>query len=638
MGGTMRTGGAFLVLVALAVPARADQLAPVAQRLELREGEAVGVSADGIDLWRIAHPAIRSRTDDARGPVVAGGRTVYAVRGDLIEADLIAGRVVARTRFPALIHELTPAPGDEPAVDVLVQGNPGEPTDLVIRYRLGAAAPGRGAWSVLALTGTIADADGVAEGGGDDAIARLAAASVRDPLNPHLHVHRGLLLRDAGRAAEADQALDAGLAIEGAPWSDWLRVSRTLEDHGDGDRAERAFQRGFDAMLAAGVRPERVRSLLGFTLFVPRDAMREAIAAGDVARADRIATRVWKLSPHGEGSRYAWLQLAAWLRGHGRADLAEAWDARAADGGTVWGAPKGSLADAWNVDLWVPPLFALLLAAPLVALLIGLRRGADSRDPARRVGLGHRAVDLAAVLLPLCAAMVFQVRIDAELASVGRLAASPVGLYLDAVEPGTPEWLRDRLAPSSARDRYLAYTTAELDALRAGGRAEVEPPDVDETFTAAFSTPDPLGARIQRAFEAQFDVLVADLEPGWLPALSWRQSLIACAALFALGLLAGRVAPRLRLASDLVPGGAASLGPFAGLVTGGLLYAAYELTYSAPLAQIAIPSFAKYYGLDGAPPLGPELELPGAPTAAVAAVVIAILLQLAASLRDRRLR
>src|SRR5260370_29157353 len=96
--------------------------------------------------------------------------------------------------------------------------------------------------------------------------------------------------------------------------------------------ARRAFARGFAGMKEAGIRPERVHTLLTplVLLTPPRDKIGQLAAAGDVERSDEVVARLATVSPPAECLARARETVAAWMRARGRAAPAREGDEPAA--------------------------------------------------------------------------------------------------------------------------------------------------------------------------------------------------------------------------------------------------------------------------------------------------------------------
>jgi hypothetical protein len=590
----------------------------------------IAVSAQGTEAWHVRHASLRSRPGERLvGPVVVAGHTLYAVRADLLEVDLGHGAVVRRTRFPAAITAINPArdtaPGT-PQLEVTVEyrgvAQPAATMDrVVIRHRLGDPGPGRTFWSGRDWLGAWTDArDLVPElkpDGADPArltpeardrgIAALREAAARDLTNPHYLTLLGALLQAAGQGAEARRAFAAAADSQGAHWADLLRVSSTLEDAGAREPARRAFARGLRAVEAAGVRPERLRTAVAVALLMPapRKALGEALKAKDVARVDEIAARTARLFPQAEGGAYAWARLTTWLREQGKTDVAARWEERARHGGTVFGAdPRRNLAA--EVDARFPFLLGCLLGAALVAFAVGLRRGGTSRTqdgPAARVPL-PRPADVVIILLPLLAALALDLGISDRLATIGRYAGAPMGLFDDAPDaPDVERWVKAHLEPSPARDLLLAWVVEEGQATRAGGRS-VTPPLDQSTCHAAIEFPGSLGTRLRRSLAGSMTSLATQItatggKAGPFGAIRGvTGAALAALGLFVLGFVLARLFPLAQALAWLVPGGARSLSIPAGLVTALAAAGVCGNAYPAVLSHVALPNVHKLYGLE----------------------------------------
>jgi hypothetical protein len=313
---------------------------------------------------------------------------------------------------------------------------------------------------------------------------------------------------------------------------------------------------------------------------VPRRAISAALAAGDTARVDRIESRYFTAFPRVEGAHVAYRDLASWMQSRGRADLAAAWNERAA-------ASEGSAANRAAGDLRAIDRLNILslgaaVIAPLVAFVVGLRRGA---------GRGKNVLTdvftaLAPIVLLLDAATISTARVDA----LGRAAVMPTALLSDA--SASPDVLRffDRLNPSSERDALVAWSKAEADATKAGGRSDVSPP-TDATLIAAVQKP-AWGAAFAGAVRPSRDR--APLTPSLV--------VLMCGGAALFGFFVGGRAPRAATAaSRVIPGGPASLG-IVGPVLGAIFIAALFAFAGADRALASLGAAAthptKWFGLE----------------------------------------
>ncbi len=611
---------------------------PAAETVELRAEGAVGLDAGGKVVWTIRHASLAETATKPPPPVVrVGDHAVYAIRGDLIEADVHDGVVVRRTRFPAEIDDVQAAK-DAGVVDVrLRDAQRGGASVDVVRFELGKPAPGRASTDAVPWVASAHDAGllvprwdpkknvAASKLDGEERATALAAvreAAERDPTNPHYRLIEGQLLDGADRG----RAYVAAATTAGAPWTDLLHVWSELEELGAPDAAAQAFDRAIEGRDLAGVRPDRHRGLIWLTTYVPRDALGSAIEAKDVARVDALSTRLWRLSPNVEGGRLAWTSLAAWFDARDRKDLGDEWRARA----RATTAMTGIGPEDEDLDMLAAIAAALLTAIPLVALLIGLRRGAESRTVPMQFPY-LQLVDLAAMLLPLIPAVYAQVRVTDAIVVIGRSASAPSGLFADAVDSETVAFVDKKLPESEAKTRVLTYLRAELEALRAGGRSDAEPYD-HATLVEAFRAPDPMGTRLRRVDEG-YEELQSNQR---VPAPSIPRALGLALLLFAIGFAVARRKPGAQLLARIVPGGAGPLWAFAGLVTGAFLCGLYHFAWDPWLGEIAVPRFDELFGLGGIPEApAPARATPWWPFAVIGGAVAA---QAAAALLELRRR
>lgn len=545
--------------------------------VEARPGAVVGLAADGAQAWTIEHLSL----EDARAAppmAVIGGRTVYGVGADLLEVDVARGVILARTRFPATIVRL--APEQSGAVTVTLQGSDyGATIEVPVTYRLGAPAPGRAAWYPLAYLGARSDARRLALRGFKEAseyspearaeaIARCERAEAADPTNPWLTFFRGQLLQAAGRPDAAAAAFAAAADSQAATWSDLLALSSALEDTGAREPARRAWARGVERMRAAGVRPERMHTLISLLSLapLPRRALEQAIAAADVERVDEIAGRVATLFPGLEQGDAGWRALASWMRGRGRADLAAVWEERAA-------AARAGGAGRWaalvaQMNRVLPFVAGAFLALLVAAFVLGARAGARRRAAGGRWPVPRlRAGEVAGLIALLAIALVLTEQLARPLGRAVRYGTMAWEVLDDGLaSPSIEPWARQALVPSAAREELLAHARAEQGALRAGGRAEGAPIEV-ATIQRAIEADPPLYERLRYASKGEVAQIVDGTFGATVPWVRlWRAVPPAALALLFLGALVGFYLPRAARALALaIPGGAESLGILGGV-------------------------------------------------------------------------
>jgi hypothetical protein len=569
------------------------RLVPIAVGLALSLG-AARARADAP-----AHPDLpQTGTEPARpSPLVTvatatGARHFYGYGADLLEWDGKA--IVARTRLPARIVALAPRDGKTITVTLAPKSEFGFAREKVeVPVSLDGARPGRGFWSGGPFDAYLSFREARAVASGLDlekpldehrrpvVLAALSAREAVDRVNPFLPLFRGQILARVGLREDAQKAFDAAADLPGAAFNDLLRVATLLEEEGAKAAADRAFDRGLSALRAAGMRPERLQSQLAHQVLlgVPRKALFEGLQTGDVERVDRIEERVFRLCPRVEGAPTAFRHVAAWMRARGRGDLAGKWELRARDASTsVTNAepPRG-------FERVLPTIAGMLVVSPLVALVVGLRRGARPNDrPARA------ALDALAVLLPLIASLALLAWSSARFEALARRSAAPIAMLDDAAaSPDVATFVERRLVASPERDALAAWAARESAAIRAGGRDEAPPPD-DALILRAFDRTDVAGALR--------DALGNDAPSGQV--FGFRHSLIASAIALVLGWGIGRRTPRAaRAASRVVPGGAASLAPVGPLLGGMFLGALFALA-GLHRAALGATDHARFFGLE----------------------------------------
>lgn len=552
------------------------------------------------------HPELLAASGEPvrpRPPVQIGARTFYAHGADLLEWSETTQQIVARTRLPARIDALAVA-GSGLVVSLTPKSDFGFARDHVeIAMPLDGSRPGRGFWSggIADAYITLREARIVASGFEVETekldparreviLAALLAREKLDRTNAFLPYFRGQLLKRAARPEDASRAFDDAADLSAAPFNDLLRLSPMLEDEGAAPQAQRAFDHGLTAMRAAGLRPERLQSQVAYQVLmgVPRNALSAALAHGDVARVDLLEDRVAAAFPRLEGADVAWKDLAAYMRAHGRGDLAVKWEARAdaaASSVSNLGVPPA-------LERLLPTILGMSIVAPLIALCVGLRRGARPGD-----GTGRIVLDLFSALMPLLATIALMVWANARVETIARRALAPMALIDDGVaSPDVARFVSVKFAPGPEKDALLAYIDQEARATRAGGRYGGAPPD-DAVVRAAFDRAD------LRA--AMRDAVLKPIAGG--RSLGFQHSVLAAGLFFVAGYFLGRRTPHAaRAAARVIPGGPESLwliGPLLGGAFVGALLAFAGL--DTLIGSIAAPNAARYFGLESiasAPP------------------------------------
>ncbi|HEV8616585.1 MAG TPA: hypothetical protein VGU22_13940 [Methylomirabilota bacterium] len=594
--------GAVLGAILMAAPAAfaAEQI-----RVEARPGGVVGLDARGVERWSITHGTLteyRKTPDKPIGPVALGSRAFYALGHEVLEVDPTEGRVIRRTRFPAEVVALAARTAEpQPAVLVTISAfGSGSPQRMTIAFRPDGPRPGRGVWGLHHNGSAIRDARSLVAGynGGnattlapaarDAAIAAFERAETQDRTNPFLPAWRGRLLAAAGRPDEAARAFASAAALPAASWSDLLAVSSALEIDNAREAARRAFSRGFEAMREAGIRSERVHSLVAPLVFLqpPRDKLKQLADVGDVEHYDEVASRVAVAFPRAVPLDRASEAVAAWMRARSRADLAAKWTERAALARTSLYANFFGLVE--KIDPMMPFWAGAWIAVLGLALVVGLRGGTDLRTH-RQADLSGwrrwlprpRVADLSALFVVLCAAFVLSTTVAGSFLRLGSYAAMPSALFEDgAAAPEVEDWLtRGWQRPSNpGRDRWLEYARQEGKATRDGDKYAGPPAD-DAAFREMAETVT-TGERLRFAVTGDpANILALTSIPGTAalsgaPELGILRIVLAAVGLFLLGALVGALLPRTaRFITWAVPGGPAPLSVAGGLV-GGFTFAA----------------------------------------------------------------
>lgn len=420
-----------------------------------------------------------------------------------------------------------------------------------------------------------------------------------------------------------------------ASGADLLSVSSALEDDDAREAARRAFARGLDGMKEAGIRPERVHSLLAAQTLLapPRSKMKQLADAGDVERLDEVASRLATAFPRGEALDLAWTSVATWMGTRGRQDLAAKWTERAAVAKTGLFQHMHRLAA--KIDHAIPFLLGLWLATLLLALAAGLRGGAELRRR-RDAGAGARfrrwlprprTVDVISALAVFYAALVLSALVSGWIAQIGVHAGTPLALLDDgAAAPEVEDWLTAR-PPSAGRERWLEYAWQEARATREGDKYLGTPPDVaayvDMVEAIAW------GERLRGAASAGLgDLFLLAGGPGGVPLL-WIA--VVAVVLVVGGALIGLLLPKVAgYIAWAVPGGPASLSVAGGLVGGLTLAAALTLMgLDRILRNIGTPDYSNIVGF----PVEPQPLPP--PVWAWGVLALCLLVHVVAAWRDR---
>lgn len=537
----------------------------------------------------------------------------YAVGADLLTISTAPPyRIVRRVRLPARIMSLAAKS------DALLIGLELEPSgEAVVRYD-GGAAPGRGPWSAgnlglrtayrdAATWGhTRSDAEGappVPARQQEDALRELAEDEIVNPTNPFFPFMRGWILDSAGKQPQAKRAYEDAVAtaVRHAPWSDCLYLANHLAVRGQDALSATAWEAGLGKLKDQGVRPEQITGLVTTVIVMQplTDAVAAAVSRRDPAGVDRWMERFCAFAPNVEAGHFAWHQLAAWMEGLGRADLAAKWTERA----TINARGPGSRMHhkSAEIDLMLLWIAALCLGVYPAAFVIGWRRcRPESWLPA------IRAVEGVALVLAPALALGLAVNAGVDVAEIGHAASAPLAVMSDGF--GDPSVLAalDGFADSDAKAAAISEYSGERDAIASGGRAEVAP-DPELYWQAAKADSirrvgyDPL---------ALFEI--AAMEPGAAPpeastplaALPFGFGSLAGIVFFILlGGVAGRaVSPATRryvtYAIPCGPGAAGFTTPFA--VAGLFAFVlAFGFDLDRLLTSIAVPSFDKFFGLQG---------------------------------------
>lgn len=610
---TMKTISILLLLVALTSPASAFQ----PDQPELAGPLTVQVKGDKITAtkpsgklaWAIQHHSVNrdQRTKEIRypmvGPVEFQGETFYAVRGDLLTLDTNAGRILARQQYPALISDLV-VEGDKLLVELDIGHNSfGETTKVRTPYRSGFVA-GRGPWESWAMVAlrsytdvpeSLRDAEKFAKR--KDFTAErviLRNAEARDPTNPMFPAYRGLAANADGDVDAANTAFAKAIVATGL-WHEQLLICGVLERANRPGLAASTCAAAKETLEQAGLRPEAMLSLIAYVVAMKElsIAMEAAIARDDADAVHRIGSASYAIFPNVEAGALAYSALAKWFRERND-PRAEEW-AQRADAALASPVMAGLGRRSREVDLWMLLIAAVFFALPFAGFGLGLRRDPDGEDghpwlPRPRIPDGITLAALIVATIPLAVAM------NTEVSTIGYLAEAPIATFHEGYgSPDVVAWL-EQMPEGKHRDELFAFAKHELEAMKAGKRVTMDPPD---PLTSVLAIEDLAAARgrdealsLSMMVGTGGDVSLPNAAPLMLPG----------ALIFFLFAVAGRITrkkmPKIADTATLVcPGASAGfLSPI--VVTAMLAGALYLFTPVGTILQsIATPAFEKYFGI-----------------------------------------
>lgn len=443
----------------------------------LENGAFVARSA-GQQLWRLDFPG---GSGASAGPLVQGERAYLGRGNHLLAVDLDSGSVLRRHRLPAQIVAIEPAAGagqqTTGAATTLTPGEQSGPLAVTVEYSNGARDT-----LIVAETGPaggLAFDPGLplygwlrAEAQVDDPVARLLV----DPTNPWLYVAAART-----EPARASTLLNGAIA-QAETFYERAQLARHLMNGADRrpDLAAQAMDAALEDFVERGYRgillfDEATSAAYGF----PLDAMRSALARGDMQAADFWAPWLYRLSGSAVPANETVLrEYASELRRLGRDSEANTWRQRAGEGhgfslaGTLRDGAASLGRSGW---LAVAALLVAILALNLTLAAkywrpqsLLLRQNADrgrNRSPLARLNVvRHAALIEKLVVVLLFAAVLALVGLhgwsqrsaglDAQLGS-GSLA-TPVAREKLTALPGN--------ASASFVSAYAAHTSGDVAA------------------------------------------------------------------------------------------------------------------------------------------------------------------------------
>jgi tetratricopeptide (TPR) repeat protein len=360
---------ALLLPVFWAAPMRAGEV-----RIEATTFEVQIHGGEGKNAWVLKYRRQAALAAEATPVLVTGAEgQAWFSQGDWVRLiDTRKGVVLGRWRVPGAISELKPFQG---GVEVVFfdqnyrrrytqkeQLKPDSPPSRLrwmpnnfMLLRTSREEP------AVLVNNTTTDLTKIRELSLPD-LERMAA---RDKFSPWLHVALGVALRRLNDPRAAT-VMDEALRIPTTDYMELLWISSYLEEMGERDAARAAYERGYADFIQKGNDPRL------FTVLITRLVVFPARYEWDqlpMERRREIIERIYRLTPMGEGTQYAWPLYVEYLRKQGLEEEAGRWEERIRDRtrvGVEWGLSLGlwpdlglltMMSSVVGIALWFTVLF-----------------------------------------------------------------------------------------------------------------------------------------------------------------------------------------------------------------------------------------------------------------------------------------
>jgi tetratricopeptide (TPR) repeat protein len=302
----------------------------------------------------------------------------------------------------------------------------------------------------------------------------------RDPLSPFFRLAEAHMLKVIGDPA-AEQSYKGVLDVPMTTWMEWLMVAAALEQEGQHELFERAFDRAYGEYWKSGSDPRLFSPLITrLVLFTPWSRNKPT-----PEQRRNYIDKFYRLMPYGEATPLVWEMYAREVEKDGPPDLAKLWRARADD---ARNREFSYDTFAYILDPWVLALIASLLAAVTYGAVINRRYTAQNQyDMAagkrqwtvlslQNIVYWSRRERFAFIAVVVLAWIGFGCT-GAYMSALLRVAASPLEPHSGSFAGSVTQWHFKNLPDSPARDLHLAqsyYQSGKLQEAEALYRATPE--------------------------------------------------------------------------------------------------------------------------------------------------------------------